>query len=489
MRRKPNIVLIMTDQQRADFFASEGFPVDTMPRIEALGRTGTRFRRAYTPMPTCTPARTSLMTGRFPKATRVKQNWSPEKSVTFAEDLPRVLRAEGYSVNIAGKNHSYLGREDFDLYAAPYSHTNGPAERASDLEREADAWLNKLDHHVAAEPTPFPLETQLCARIVEDAIGCVEANRDNPFFLWLSLPEPHNPYQAPEPYFSMFAPDDMPERLGSAQQTRARGGQWQWLAELFEEKRPGYDAEWRRYRAVYCGMLRMIDDQIARFLDHLEMRGLAEDTIVVFVSDHGDYVGDHGLQRKGAGLPECLVRVPVIVAGPGIAARDNETDFVSLVDLFPTLCEAIGAAIPPGVQGRSLWPMLTGEPYPAREFDSIYAELGIGDLPYEPGERPDLHFPYEGRTIDELNAVTQSGNLKMVRKGDFKLVFDVLGRAGLFDLSRDPGELDDLYDDPAHAAKKTEMLEALLTWSIRTEDSLPRAKYLPKVAEHGWYRA
>jgi|GEM_PF-4954336 len=100
----------------------------------------------------------------------------------------------------------------------------------------------------------------------------------------------------------------------------------------------------------------------------------------------------------------------------------------------------IGSPIPAGVQGRSLWPMLTGAEYPKREFDSIYSELGIGDLPYGPGERPEL-----------------------------------------------PGELHDLYGDPSHAARKAEMLEALLVWAIRTEDSLPRAKYIPKVARHGWY--
>lgn len=488
MTTKPNIVLIMTDQQRADFFASEGFPVDTMPRVEALGQKGTRFSRAYTPMPTCTPARSSLMTGRYPKATRVKQNWSPRDFVTFSKDLPQVLRDHGYSVNLAGKNHSYLERDDFDFYASPYSHTHGPAETASPLEKEADDWLFALDHHVANDPTPYPLETQLCARIVDDAITCVDERGEKPFFLWLSLPEPHNPYQAPEPYFSMFKPEDMPERIGSPQSSKARGGHWQWLVNLFEEKRPGYDADWRRYRAVYAGMLRMLDDQIARFLDHLEAEGISDDTLIIFLSDHGDYVGDHGLQRKGAGLPECLVRVPLLIVGPGVRTDLNQTDFVSLVDLFPTLCEMIGAEIPPGVQGRSIWPILTGAPYPRGEFDSIYAELGIGDLPYGPDDRPELHFPYEGRVIDELNSVTQSGNLKMVRKGDFKLLFDVTGKGQLYNLATDAGELDNLYDAPEHSQKRSEMLAALLTWAIRTDDSLPRAKYLPKVPARGWYR-
>ncbi|HEY4203140.1 MAG TPA: sulfatase-like hydrolase/transferase [Devosiaceae bacterium] len=484
---KPNIVLIMTDQQRFEFFKSEGFPVDTMPFVDALGRKGTRFSRAYTPMPTCTPARSSMLTGRFPKATRVKQNWSPEKSVTFSEDLPTVLHKQGYTVNLAGKNHSYLGPEAFDFYGAPYSHTHGPADRATASQKESDDWLFALDHHVSTIPTPFPLENQLCYRIVSDAITCVDQNRNNPFFLWLSLPEPHNPYQAPEPYFSMFSPDDMPERAGSPQETLTRGGDWQWLRTLQEEKRPGYDEDWRRYRAVYAGMLRMIDDQLKRFVDHLEAAGQLDNTIIFFVSDHGDYVGDYGLQRKGVGLPEVLVHIPFLVAGGGAIQHRNETDFVSLVDIMPTICEIIGAEIPFGVQGRSLWPMLTGDDYPAKEFSSIYSELGIGSLPYGSDERPPLHFPYEGPTFDELNSVTQSGNLKMVRRGDWKLVYDLYGNGELYNLVDDPGEIRNLYADQAFAAARMEMLEELLQWTIRTEDSLPQAKYLPKVAPHGWY--
>lgn len=485
---KPNIVLIMTDQQRADFFASEGFPVDTMPFVEAMGARGTRFDRAYTPMPVCAPARTSMLTGRFPKATRVKQNWELEKSVTFGKDLPGVLREQGYTVNLAGKNHSYLGRDDFDFYGAPYSHTHGPADQASESEKRFDQWLYELDHHVSPMATPFPLENQLCHRIVSDAIACVEQNRDKPYFLWLSLPEPHNPYQAPEPYFSMFSPEDMPERAAGSQASMARGGQWQWLRMLQEDKRPGYDADWRRYRAVYAGMLRMIDDQVKRFVQHLEANGTLDNTIIIFLADHGDYAGDYGLQRKGAGLPECLVRVPFMVTGPGVKPSRNTEAFVSLVDVMPTICEIIGGEIPFGCQGRSLWPILNGSGYPAREFSSIYSELGFGSLPYGPEERPPLHFSYEGPTFDELNSVTQSGNTKMVRKQNWKLLFDVTGKGELYDLDRDPAELDNLYDDPRCASAKAAMLEELLYWTIRTEDPLPLARYLPKTSAHNWYR-
>ena len=165
-------------------------------------------------------------------------------------------------------------------------------------------------------------------------------------------------------------------------------------------------------------MIRVIEDQIQGFVDHLEALGLRDNTLFIFTSVLGYYAGDYGLQRKGVELPECLVRVPLLFAGPGVAANDApRDDFVSLVDLMPTLCEMVGAQIPYGVQGRSLWPLLTGQEYPRDEFRSIYAEAGFGGLPYDEDERPPLHFPYEGPRLDELNSVTQSGNLKMVRKG------------------------------------------------------------------------
>lgn len=482
----PNIVLIMTDQQRADYSLADGFPFDTTPFLDSLARRGVRFRNAYTPMPACTPARCSLLTGRFPKATRVRQN-SAAAHLQAPTDLIRVLREQGYACHLTGKNHSHLRSEDFDS-ASNYFHTGAQKDHTSPDERAIDRWLTELDHGVHPEPTPFPLACQPAVRLVNDAIGCVDRRDERPFFLWLSFPEPHNPYQVPEPYFSLFPEDEFPERIAGPEAARAKGGSWWWLRRLIERKRTGYDGRWRRYRANYCGMLRLIDDQIRRFVDHLDQQGLLENTLLVFLADHGDYAGDYGLQRKGAGMPECLVRVPLIFAGPGIAPQPfPRDDFVSLVDVFPTICEMIGAPVPYGVQGRGLWPLLTGEPYPAAEFRSIYAESGFGGLPYVEGDDPPLHFPYDGQSFDELNSFTQGGNLKMVRMGSWKLLYDVLGRGELYDLARDSAELDNRFDDPAAMHIRLQMVEELLTWTIRTEDDLPSAQYVPKRAAHNWH--
>ncbi|MCL3862139.1 sulfatase-like hydrolase/transferase [Actinotalea sp. K2] len=473
----------MTDQQRAGFTTGSGFDLDTMPFTDGLADEGLRFSGAYTSAPACVPARTSLLTGRFPSSHKVTQN-SNAAHAFYAQDMLDVLRLAGYRLSFSGKPHMHRLPEDFDFYGGPYFHTEGPARTR--LEREFDAWLESLDHGVATEPTPFPLECQLPYRIVDQAIEALDAGGEQPQFLWVSVPEPHNPYQVPEPYFSMFAEDEVPPRTHGPEAARAKGGHWLWLQELIQSKRPDYDAGWRRYRANYCGALRMIDDQVRRLVEHARAE-LDGPVLVVMLSDHGDYAGEYGLQRKGVGLPEALVRIPMFFHGDGVDPHQVRSELVSLVDILPTICEVVGIPIPDGVQGRSLQPLLQAGPAPAEVFSSIYAERGYGGETYGPEERPPLHFPYEGPSFDELNTVTQSGASRMVRRGDHKLVVHSNGEGELYNLRSDPTEVVDLFNDEAHRQVRDELTWLLLHWMLRLQDTLPRGVYEPKTPEHNWY--
>ena len=477
--------MVMTDQHRADFSRRAGFAIDTTPFLDKLAESGAQFPVAYTAAPACVPARTSLLTGRFPSAHRVTQN-SNEYDAFFAHDLLDVLRAADYRTIFAGKPHMYRRAEDFDSYSGPYFHTEGPERTA--LDAEFDAWLDALDHGVSQRATPFPLEQQLPHRIVTDAIDAVnEARDERPVFLWVSFPEPHNPYQVPEPYFSMFSPDEMPQRVNGPEAAESKGGQWAWLRELEESKRPGYDDEWRRYRANYCGALRMLDDQVRRLMTQLEAV-LEGETLVVFVSDHGDFVGEYGLQRKGVGMPECLMRIPLFFYWPGQIPAQEHKELASIVDVLPTLCELIGQDIPAGVQGRSLAPLFGGLSAPDGVFSTIYAERGFGGEEYGRAERPPLHFPYEGRTFDELNSVTQSGRSAMVRHGSHKLIAHNSGRVELYDLDADPTETRDLSEEPDSRDRRAQLTAELLHWTLRVQDDLPRGRYTVKTTEHNWTR-
>lgn len=493
MQKKPNIVIIMSDQQRADISAREGFPLDTTPFLDRLARQGAWFNHAYTTMPACLPARVSMLTGRYPSVTHARTNHNGGDCV-FGKDLLEVLREQGYNTAVCGKNHSYLTPERVDHWFE-LSHEGWPFDKnRTEEEKGFDAFLHSLHHRTWMEPTPFPQETQCPHRAVSDAMRWIDSLKDDkqPFFVWLSFPEPHNPYQVPEPYFSLFPPEVVPPNRAGKEALERKGFKFQWTRHIGDIAFPDYDDQLVRARSNYLGMLRLINDQVERFVEHLKQNDLLQNTIIIYLADHGDFVGEYGLVRKGPETPEVLVRVPMSFTGPGIVpSAEPREDFISIADIMPTLCEAIGVEIPAGVQGRSLWPMLTGKAYPKDEFRSALVEQGFGGLHYT-GSDP--YDPYtdgleESVSFDELNGWSQSGTLRAVIKGDWKLVYDMMGNGQLYHLACDPVELKNLYGLPEHSAKQTELLEEMLAWVLKVQDPLPypRRRYQFKRDPRNYY--
>jgi arylsulfatase A-like enzyme len=483
---RPNILLVLTDQHRAGLSAREGYPLDTTPYLDELAARGAWFDGAYTAAPVCAPARTSLITGRFPSAHRVTQNAAWLDAVR-AGDLFGSLRAEGYATAIVGKNHTYLSEDDVDVIVE-FGHGGQESGRRSPAEAQFDDWLFGLAHHTAAERTTGGVELQNPFRIVSHSIDWIDSvPEDRPFLLQVSFPEPHNPYQVCPPYYDLFPPDAIPDPVVGEEFLETADFPWRYLRRIGELGEPGYREKVPRARSNYLGMIRLIDDQLRRLGEHLESAGRAADTIVIVTADHGDYFGDYGLVRKGAGVPESLMRVPLIVSGAGIRPRRApRPELVSLVDVLPTVCELAGATIPDGVQGASFASALRAEAT-APGFESVYAEQGIGGVPLREEQLPE---PLPGMPpghirgwpcFDELNAVTQGGRLRMVREGAWKLIANEGGRVRLYDLATDPAELDDLSASPAHRDPLERMLRVLARWIIRVEDELP----LP---EHGYLR-
>ena len=491
MSNRPNIVIIMTDQQRADLTAREGFSLDTTPFLDSLASSGAWFDRAYTSSPTCAPARVSMLTGRYPSATRVRSNHNVPDA-TYSRDIVDVMREAGYATAMIGKNHSHLSADRVDHWLS-FGHGGGHGEQRTDEEKEFDKYIGGLHHRAAGEATPFPLELQGPHRCVSDARQWISSLGGDPFFLWLTFAEPHNPYQVPEPYFSMFDLADIPAPRAGVEALAAKGFKFQWIRWLGEQGFSDYAEQIPRARANYLGMLRLIDDQVGRFVGFLDEAGLRDDTLIVFVSDHGDFVGEYGLMRKGPEMPDYLMRIPLLFNGPGVTAGDEALEaHVSIVDIFPTLCEAIGVELPAGVQGRSLWPMITGGEFPAEEFACAYAEQGFGGLHYTDDD--DLDPAEEGAlnpaiSFDCLNSWTQSGTMRMLRKGDWALVFDMQGAGQLYNLAEDPGELTNLFGRPEHAAIQSELLADLLAMTIRAQDPLPlpRNRYIMKTDPHNYW--
>ena len=492
---KPNIIVVIADQRHYGLSRATGYPLDTSPTLDRLQASGIGFQHNYCTAPLCVPSRISMLTGRWPEAHRVRMNLQA-KDAYFSHDLYQVAKQRGYKTALVGKNHTYMTKADADVWRE-YSHEGGYLPPNAPLEvAEFDNWIKSLHFNVAKEPSPYPLTTQIPYRIITESINFIEETGDEPFLLQVSFPEPHDPEQVPAPYWDMFPPNSVPSRSAGPEALRNMGPRARWEYRLQQDNFPDTENQWRRYVSNYLGALRMLDDQIARLTSYLEKRNLTEKTLVVFTADHGDYLMDYGLGRKGVGLYEDLIHTPQIWWGYQVRPSNTvEQAFTSMADLMPTMCEVMGADIPQGVQGRSLWPLLQGQTFPREEFRSVYSGVGLGGLYYEDDDKISTSISHDqarSGSWDELNKVTQSGNQKMVRMDDWKLIYDMMGYGQLYNVHQDPSELTNLFNKPQHSELQARLMAELAMWAIRTQDSLPtgpqNGKYQTKwPTQHNWY--
>lgn len=491
---KPNIVLVLTDQQRADLCGREGFPLPVTPYADSLASQFVWFNKAYTTAPASAPARCSLLSGRYPSATHVRTNHNIPDAY-YEKDILDMLKENGYRTALIGKNHTYRKADEvFDCFIG-YGH-RGKDKPETEDEKALARFLNKEVPGHYLKPAPISVEQQQPYQIVSHALEWIQQQKDIPFFIQVSIPEPHTPSQVCDPYFSMFPPEDLPPLLTSRKDLEKKGEKYMALAALEDKACPNLQQQIPLLRSIYLGMVRMIDDQIKRLVEEIKSYGLDDNTLFIILSDHGDYCGEYGLIRKGSGVAESLTRIPMIWAGYGIKPQNKPMDaHVSIVDIFPTLCSIVGAEIPVGVQGRSLWPMLKGDDYPHEEFSSIMVEQGYGgedftmEEPLSFEEAGSCRTGVEG-SFDGLNPWTQSGSLRMVRKGDWKLVMDNNGRGELYNLKKDPSEINNLFNNNIYIYEQLDLLKELLIWNIRLQDPLPvpRKQYPFKRNLYNYYR-
>lgn len=360
-RRGPNVLLIMSDDLNSDL-GTYGHPLVKTPNLDRLARRGVRFDRAYNQYPLCSPSRVSLLTGLRPDTTRIYDLQTHFRTVLpDVVTLPQLFRANGYHVARVGKIFHYgvpgqigtSGLDDpgsWDLVVNPKG-----------VDKEEEALLTNLTPQralgsaLAFHASAAPDEQHTDGKVAAETIALLEKNRDRPFFIGAGFYRPHCPFIAPRKYFDMYPLERIaPPRLFADVLPSIP------LPALFTTPPNWNVSEHGQREAIraYYASISFLDAQVGKLLDALDRLGLADDTIVVFMSDHGYLLGEKGQWMKQS-LFEGAARAPLILAGPGVSARNQASSrIVEYLDLYPTIAELAGLTPPGGLQGHSLAPLL-----------------------------------------------------------------------------------------------------------------------------------
>ncbi len=445
MNRKPNILFITSDQQRRDSLPCYGADFMQTPALDRLAQEGQVYEQAYSASPVCQPVRASFMTGQYPSLTGVGANvkWIKPDSPTIAKEFTKA----GWNTAAIGKMHFY-----------PWDASEGFSQRVIAEDKRhiylSDDWTKHLERHGYQRFHPSQIEEyrrtgcsfssplseklHVDGFIGDQAVNWIDSTPREPFFCWVSFNSPHDPYDPPESFANMYDHADIPIPVGSRDDLK---GQPDFLIknlDLWENNplfRASFDEisleralEWRR---KYFATISFLDKQVGKILDALERKGILNDTIIVYSSDHGDLLGDHGLPFK-SNFYEGSVGVPLIIRGPGIKSGSRVSDRISWIDLHAAFFSAAGLDQPEYAQGidfTSLW----SNPN-AFLCETAYSEL------------------------DEA---------VMLQRGRYKLARAVEGGGSLFDTKTDPEERINLYDNPDYAEIRREYEDEILARQLR----------------------
>jgi len=474
--KRPNVVFVMTDEHNLRGLSCYRGTVCQTPAVDRIAHEGVLFENTYCSYPVCMPSRAAFMTGRYPHVNGVTSNGISLPRTEL--HLPGLFKVADYKTALCGKNHCFdrvtlEAAFDFMVEAEHRGLKKIPeefpyrAKQAMQYYRDMRPRVNSTFGH---DIIPFEPEVCDAALITDAAIRFVDAAGSQPFFLWLSYPGPHWPFTCPERYADLFPPGsvDMPpaDDLGNKPDRQQAARRLLGLDKATE-------GDFRKIISIYYGHCRYIDDQIARFSEALEQRRIGEDTILCFTSDHGDYLGEHGLMHKSCAVYDCLTKIPFIWRWPGhITAGGRCSALAEAVDLLPTVLDLCDLEAPPGVQGISHARTLLGQaPYDERE--TCFCECGTRGEALTCENLADADLPDGPYAELKTPAHYWCGRIKMIRTRRWKLGYYGAENGELYDMDTDLWELNNLYGSLKHKDIVYELKEKLLQWTIETEDHLP----------------
>lgn len=494
---RPNVVLITLDQFRADHLGCAGHPHAVTPALDALAASGVRFSNHFANCTPCAPSRASLLTGLWQMNHRVTDNGAPLRD--DLPMLPRLMRDAGYDTALFGYSDTALDPatlDDDDPRRRSYEQPMDGFEPVLVVDDQIGPWVEWLtalghelpdpsdnrsiyrptevetpaDRGATWAPARYPAEHSEAAFLTAGVLDWLNDRGEpaGPFFAHVSYLRPHPPYIAPEPYNDMFDPTEMIEPVRAPTKEQEAQLHPFLAAALQLVPAPDDDLDQRQLQATYLGMIAEVDHQVGVLLDGLAQMGLADDTIIVLTSDHGEQLGDHWLVEK-LGFFDQSFRIPLIIRVPGDGWNAGaEVDrFTENVDITPTVLDLCGVERPDWADGGSLRPLLES------------AATGSDDPRPEGWWRDAVHYEYDFRMpqatfVEDLLGLRQDQcTMATIRDHAGKYVHMSGGLPPLFfDLETDPEELVNLAGVPGHETRVLEYAQRLLT--MRTEHLDPR---------------
>jgi arylsulfatase len=474
-KSRPNILWICTDQQRFDTINALGHSHFRTPHLDRLAASGVAFTDVYCQNPICTPSRSSFLTGLYPSGLRANINGN-ETFANVAPLLPKTLADSGYLCGLVGKLHlasNFNGPErriddGYSLFRSSLANNASMVQgnqhliwlQGKGLKLSDVFILDRFGNISYQRPDLAPElhQTSWVGLQTEDVIRSW-SRLEQPWMLSANFFAPHPAWDPPDEYRRRYDPSALPPphyRPGEVEIQRRLSA-----AVDFPGPLQAPDAAGQSKRADYYALIELIDGQVGRILDALEATGQRERTLVIFTSDHGEMLGDHGLFHKGCRFYEGAVRVPLIIGGlQSIRAGLRATGLVELTDLVPTLLEFAGLPPPRLTQGRSLVPILSGAADPAEHRETAWCE----------------YFD----TID-MSTVTwgtyayNHSRATMIRDSRHKLIlYHGTGLGELFDLRNDPWEHENLWERGEHRESRARLTSASLDRLAASIDVGPR---------------
>ena len=426
MTRPSNVLVILSDEHTRRVLGSYGNPIVKTPNLDALAQRGARFTRAYCQTPICVPSRGSLATGRWPHTIDSWDNATPYVG-SEAPSWGHRLTGQGHSVTTVGKLH-YRRADDpsgFPDQRVPLHVVDGTGDLYGLLRGEMPPRPQSLRHVIEARAGESEY-VRYDRAIAETAARWLReeaeaAGREKPWVLFVGFVSPHFPLVVPDAYFDLYRQDELPLPVAWTERTWSRHAAHELHRHQLGLEKPLDEATVRKAMAAYYGLVTFLDDQVGRVLAALVESGLGASTRVIYTSDHGEMLGEHGLWWKST-MFESSVTVPLIVAGPDVPAGRVVATNAMLVDLYPTLVDMVGA--PPSAEDADL---------PGRSLLALAHESDA-----------------DRRAFSEYHAIFSRRGMFMLRLGRWKYIHHVEGLPELFDLDADPDELRDLALDPGH---------------------------------------